>query len=218
MLLVTTGQVFLGLVMALLFHFYLKRASAIVRTLVFFPVVLPIVAVAAIFQKLFAIAPQHGLINAILDVTGVQAVPWLGRGATAFWVLIIMDIWQSMGFYAVLLYAGLVDIPGDILEAAGLDGATGWRLVRFMVIPLLMPILISSLIFSLNGTVKVFQSVVALTNGGPGQATTPLTLYMYRSAFQNNQYGYGSTVAVMLTLYCLLISLLAYRFARQDVA
>lgn len=218
MLVVSSGQVVLGLLLALLYHFYLKRASSVVRTLVFFPVVLPTVAVAAIFQKLFAIAPQYGIVNALLDLFGLSAVSWLGKGDTAFWVVAVMDIWRAMGFYAVLLYAGLVDIPGDILEAASMDGATGWRLVQFVVLPLLLPILISSLIFSMNGTLKVFDSVLALTNGGPGQATTPLTLYMYRAAFQNNQYGYGSTVAVMLTLYCLLVSLLAFRFARRDVA
>ncbi|HEX6288795.1 MAG TPA: sugar ABC transporter permease [Herpetosiphonaceae bacterium] len=218
MLVVSSGQVLLGLLLALLFHFYLKRASSVVRTLVFFPVVLPTVAVAAIFSKLFAIAPQYGIVNAVLELFGLQAVSWLGRGTTAFWVLAIMDIWRAMGFYAVLLYAGLVDIPGDILEAASLDGAKGWRLVQFIVLPLLVPLLISSLIFSMNGTLKVFDSVLALTNGGPGQATTPLTLYMYRASFQNNQYGYGSTVALMLTLYCLLVSLLAFRFARRDVA
>lgn len=219
-LVVTTGQVFLGLMLALLFHFYLRRSSALVRTLVFFPVVLPTVAVASIFQKLFAIAPQYGLINAMLEVIGLQSAvqPWLGRGSSAFWVIAMMDIWKSMGFYAVLLYAGVVDIPGDVLEAASLDGAKGWKLVQFIVVPLLIPILISSLIFSLNGTLKVFDSVIALTNGGPGSTTTPLTLYMYRSAFTNNQYGYASTVAVMLTFYCLLVSLAAFRIARQDVA
>lgn len=218
MLLVSCGQVVLGLLLALLYHFYLKRSSALVRTLVFFPVVLPTVAVAAIFQKLFAIAPQYGIINALLDLFGVKAVSWLGKGDTAFWVVAMMDIWRAMGFYAVLLYAGLVDIPSEILEAASLDGAKGWSLVQFIVLPLLVPILVSSLIFSMNGTLKVFDSVLALTNGGPGQATTPLTLYMYRAAFQNNEYGYGSAVAVVLTLYCLLISLLAFRFARRDVA
>lgn len=217
MLVVSSGQVLLGLLLALMYHFYLKRASSVVRTLVFFPVVLPTVAVAAIFAKLFAIAPQYGIVNALLDLSGLKAVSWLGKGTTAFWVIAIMDVWRAMGFYAVLLYAGLVDIPSDIIEAASLDGAKGWSLVQFIVLPLLVPLLISSLIFSMNGTLKVFDSVLALTNGGPGQATTPLTLYMYRAAFQNNQYGYGSTVALMLTLYCLLISLLAFRAARRDV-
>lgn len=215
---VTSGQVVLGLLLALLFHFYLKRGSSIVRTLVFFPVVLPTVAVAAIFSKLFAIAPQYGLVNALIDLfMGKEAVvSWLGRGGSAFWVIAIMDIWRAMGFYAVILYAGLLDIPSDVLEAASLDGAKGWRLVQFIIIPLILPILISSLIFSLNGTLKVFDSVVALTNGGPGSATTPLTLYMYRSAFTNNAYGYGSTVAVMLAIYCLIVSLVAYRVTRNN--
>lgn len=218
--LVTAGQVLFGLLLALLYHFYLKRASAFVRTVVFFPVVLPTVAIAAIFQKLFAIAPQYGIVNALFDAVGLQSLvlPWLGRSGTAFWVLVLMDIWRAMGFYAVILYAGLVEIPGDIIEAAQLDGATGWPLAQMVIFPLLMPLIISSLIFSINGTLKVFDSVLALTGGGPGSTTTPLTLYMYRSAFTNNEYGYGSTVAVVLTIYCLIISLLAFRMARQDAA
>lgn len=216
---VTTGQVLLGLLLALLYMFYLKRFSSIVRTLVFFPVVLPTVAVAQMFVKLFEIAPQYGLVNALLDGIGLDAwvQPWLGQGGTAFWVAAIMNIWTAMGFYAVILYAGLLDIPDEVIESARMDGATGWSLVWFIVRPLLMPILITSLIFSLNGTLKVFDQLLALTGGGPGKLTTPLTLYMYRVAFNYNQYGYGSTIAVVLTLECLLVSLFAYRFARRDV-
>lgn len=218
--LVTAGQVLFGLLLALLYHFYLKRASVLVRTIVFFPVVLPTVAIAAIFQKLFAIAPQYGIVNALFEAVGLQALvqPWLGRPGTAFWVLVLMDIWRAMGFYAVILYAGLVEIPGDVIEAAQLDGARGWPLAQLVIFPLLMPLIISSLIFSINGTLKVFDSVLALTNGGPGRATTPMTLFMYQSAFTNNEYGYGSTVAVALTIYCLVVSLLAFRFARQDIS
>ena len=73
-----------------------------------------------------------------------------------------------MGFYAVLLYAGLVDIPEEIIESARLDGASGFRLVRHIVLPLSLPVLLSSIIFSINGTLKVFDTVLALTNGGPG--------------------------------------------------
>jgi raffinose/stachyose/melibiose transport system permease protein len=219
-LVVTTGQVFLGLLLALLYAFYLKRSSAIIRTLVFFPVVLPTVAVAQMFVKLFEIAPQYGLVNAVLDRVGLDALvqPWLGQGWTAFWVAAIMNIWTAMGFYAVILYAGLLDIPNEIIESARIDGAKGWSLVWFIIRPLLMPILITSLIFSLNGTLKVFDQLLALTGGGPGKLTTPLTLYMYRVAFNYNQYGYGSAVAVVLTLECLLVTLLVYRFARKDIA
>jgi ABC-type sugar transport system permease subunit len=217
---VTIGQVVIGLLLALMYVFYLGKASALVRSLIFFPVVLPAVAIGQLFSKIFEIAPQYGLVNSLLQAVhlGGWVQPWLGQGGTAFWVIVIMDIWTSMGFYAVLLFAGLVDIPGDILEGARIDGASGWRLVRYVVLPLMTPILFSSFIFSINGTLKVFASIVALTNGGPGQTTTPLTLYMFNTAFSNGQYGYGSTVATALAIMCLLVTLVIFRSARRDVA
>ena len=80
-----------------------------------------------------------------------------------------------------------------------------------------LPILFSSIIFSINGTVKVFDSIYALTGGGPGNGTTPLTLYMYRTAFAYSDYGYGSTIALLLTIICLVISLFIFRSSRRDV-
>ena len=199
----------------MLYVFSCAEASALVRTLVFFPVVVPTVAVAQLFAKVFAIAPQYGLVN---SRTRSASLRRLARdGGSAFFVLVIMDVWRSMGFYAVLLYAGLVDVPEEILESARLDGASGLRLVRHVVLPLLGPVLFAALIFSINGTLKVFDSVVALTNGGPGQSTTPLTLYMFNNAFSYGEYGYASTIATALALMCLLITLGAFGFARRDV-
>ncbi len=217
---VTIGQVGIGLLLALLYVFYLGKASALIRTLVFFPVVLPTVAVAQLFKKIFEITPQYGLVNSLLHVAHLDAwiQPWLGQGGSAFWVIVTMDIWRSMGFYGVLLFAGLMDIPSDILEGARVDGASGWRLIRYIVLPLLTPILFSSLIFSINGTLKVFDSVLALTGGGPGQLTTPLTLDMFTTSFTNGQYGYGSTLATVLAIMSLLVTLVIFRSARQDVA
>jgi ABC-type sugar transport system permease subunit len=217
--LVTVLQVSLGLLLSLMFVFYLRRGSALVRTLVFFPVVLPTVAIAQLFAKVFAIAPQFGLVNAGLHGVHLDTYvqDWLGRGGSALFVLVFMDVWRSMGFYAVLLYAGLVDVPEEILESARLDGASGLRLVRLIVLPLLGPVLFSSLIFSINGTLKVFDSVVALTNGGPGQATTPLTLYMFNNAFSFGEYGYASAIATVLSILCLLITLAVFGLARRDL-
>ena len=216
----TRAHVGIGLLMSLLYVFYLGKASPLIRTLVFFPVVLPTVAVAQLFKKIFEITPQYGLVNSLLHVAHLDAwiQPWLGQGGSAFWVIVTMDIWRSMGFYGVLLFAGLVDIPGDILEGARVDGASGWRLIRYVVLPLLTPILFSSLIFSINGTLKVFDSVLALTGGGPGQTTTPLTLDMFNTSFTNGQYGYGSTLATVLAILSLLVTLVIFRSARQDVA
>src|SRR5215472_5621241 len=217
---VTVGQVGMGLLLSLMYVFYLGKSSWLIRTLIFFPVVLPTVAVAQLFSKIFEIEPQYGLVNSLLQVAHLDSwiQPWLGQGGTALAVIILMDIWRSMGFYAVLLFAGLVDIPSDLIEAARIDGAGGFQLVRYIVFPLLGPILFSSLIFSINGTLKVFDSILALTAGGPGQSTTPLTLDMFNTAFSYGQYGYGSTIATALSIMCLIVTLLIFRSARRNVA
>ena len=217
--LVTVGEVVFGLVLALTYQFYLRRASALVRTLVFFPVVLPTVAVAQMFVKLFAISPQNGLVNSFLSTVGLTSLvrDWLGSSNGAFTVIVLMDIWRSMGFFAILLYAGLVDIPEDIIEAARVDGATGIGLIRRIVLPMMRPIMVSAIIFSINGTLKVFDTVLALTAGGPGNATTPLTLLMYNTSFNFGDYGYGSTIALALTILCLLATITLFGASRRDV-
>ncbi|WP_328907570.1 sugar ABC transporter permease [Streptomyces sp. NBC_00234] len=214
---VTVGQVLTGYLLALLYVFFLKKSSALVRTLAFFPVVLPTVAVGLLFQKFFQVAPQTGPVNSLLNMVGLESIDFFGSAGSAFWVLVVMDIWRSMGFYAVLLFAGLVDIPEEVLESARLDGASGLRLVRHIVVPLSFPVLMSSLIFSINGTLKVFDSIVALTNGGPGNDTSPLTLYMFQTSFTYSDYGYGSTVAFLLTVVCLLVTLVVFRLSRRDL-
>jgi len=213
----TVGQILVGYGLALIYVFWLKKASSLVRTLVFFPAVLPTVAVSLLFQKMFEVAPQNGLVNEVLNFFGAPSVDWFGSAGTAFLVIVIMDIWRSMGFYAILLYAGLLDIPEDILESARLDGASGWTLIKGIILPLSLPVLLSSLIFSINGTLKVFDSVLALTNGGPGSTTTPLTLYMFRTAFSYGDYGYGSTIALLLTMICLLVTVFIFRSSRRDL-
>src|SRR6478609_11547018 len=204
-LVLTVLQVGVGYALSLMYVFWIRKASSFVRTVVFFPVVLPTVAVSLLFQRMFQLTPQPGPANALLQAFGGTGTDFLGHADSAFWVLIVMDIWRSMGFYAVLLFAGLVDIPDEIIESARLDGAGRWSLVRNIILPLSAPVLLSSIIFSINGTLKVFDSVVALTNGGPGNATTPLTLYMFQTAFTYGDYGYGSTIALMLTLLCLIV-------------
>ncbi|MFJ3673485.1 carbohydrate ABC transporter permease [Streptomyces sp. NPDC090106] len=215
--LLTVCQVAMGYLLALMYYFWLQSGSALIRTLVFFPVVLPTVAVALLFQQVFQTAPTTGPANAAIESVGMSAPDWFGSGGTAFWVILLMDVWRSMGFYAVLLFAGIVDIPQDVLESARLDGASGAKLIRHMVLPLTAPVLLSAVIFSINGTLKVFDSVLALTNGGPGFSTTPLTLYMYQTAFTYGDYGYGSTLAFVLTLLCLIVTVFVFRAQRREI-
>ena len=197
--------------------FVLRKSSTFVRTMVFFPVVLPTVAVSLLFARMFQVAPQVGPVNALLGVFGIAPVDWFDSGAHAFVVIVVMDLWRTMGFYAVLLYAGLIEVPEEIIESARLDGASGFRLVRHIVLPLSLPVLLSSLIFSLNSAFKVFDSILALNNGGPGTATTPLNLYMFQTSFIYSDYGYGSTLALLITVLCLSVTLLIFRSSRRDL-
>lgn len=214
---VTLAQVLTGYLLSLFYVFILKKASALIRTLVFFPVIIPTVAVGLMFRQFFEYAPRTGPINVFIQWAGGGAIDWFADGGTAFWVIIAMEVWRSMGFYAVLLYAGLMDIPEETLESARLDGASGFRLLRHIVFPLSLPVLFSALIFSINGTLKIFDTVVALTNGGPGRQTTPLTLLMFRTSFAYGQYGYGASIAMLLTILCLIVTLVIFRGQRRDL-
>ena len=211
----TAGQVVLGYGLALLYVFVLRKGSSFVRTIVFFPTVLPTVAVALLVKSFVAVGENQGPINDIINFFGGESVEVLASTAGTMTTAILMTLWTSMGFYAVLLYAGLLDIPEEVIESARLDGANGLKLVRHIIVPLSLPILMSSIIFSLNSTLKVFDSLLALNNGGPGTSTAPLTLYMYRTAFEYAEYGYGSTIAMVLTLLCLVFSLAIFRSSRR---
>lgn len=205
-LMVTVGQVFFGLLMALIFKFWVKKFGALVRTIVFFPVVLPTVAVAQLFAKIYEIQPHYGLLNSVLAGVGLQSwvQPWIGQSSTALGSLAAMDIWVAIGFYSVIIYGALLDISSEVLEAAQIDGCNAFQLFRHILAPLLRPILVTCVIFSFTGTVKMFESALALTGGGPGTATRSLSMYMYDTAFTYMKTGYGSTIALVIFLICVV--------------
>lgn len=217
---VTFGQVILGFFLALMFEFSIKKYDALVRTIVFFPVVLPVVAISQLFSKIYEIAPQYGLVNSILAGLGLHSWihAWIGESATALPALCVQEIWRGMGFYAVIFYAALVNIPTSIIEAARIDGAQGFSLTRRILVPLLRPVIATSLVLAFTGSFKVFASALALTGGGPGRATQMVTIYMYEAAFMYSEYGYGSAIAVFILIECLLITLIITRFIAEREA
>ena len=216
-LMVTVGQVFFGLLMALIFKFWVKKFGALVRTIVFFPVVLPTVAVAQLFAKIYEIQPHYGLLNSVLAGVGLESwvQPWIGKSSTALGSLAAMDIWVAIGFYSVIIYGALLDISSEVLEAAQIDGCNAFQLFRHILAPLLRPILVTCVIFSFTGTVKMFESALALTGGGPGTATRSLSMYMYDTAFTYMKTGYGSTIALVIFLICVIGSRIIRFFDRD---
>lgn len=215
---VTIGQVSLGLALALMFKFWLRRCKSFVRTLIFFPVVLPTVAVGQLFNKIYEIQPNYGLLNSFLEGIGLEQLvqPWLGQSSTALWCLCIMDIWVAMGFYSVIFYGALLNIPDDIIEAARIDGSGSWNMFRRILLPLLRPMVVTCFVFSFSGTVKMFESALALTKGGPAGSTKSLSMYMYDVSFTYGKVGYGSVIAIVIFLICIVGSFLINRFDTKD--
>ncbi|MFH1511854.1 MAG: sugar ABC transporter permease [Bacillota bacterium] len=209
-LIVTPCQVGFGLMAALMVHFSVRKFKTLSRTLIFIPTVLPAVAVAQMFVKMYAMIPTYGLVNSVLELLGLQSLiqPWLGYSNTAFAALVIMDVWTAVGFYTVIIYGALVDIPDEIIEAARIDGANSFGLFRRILLPMLKTMLTTCFVFSFTGTIRMFESATALTKGGPGSATTSMTMNMYQNAFRFTDFGYGSTIAVFIFLQCLLVALL----------
>lgn len=207
---VTPCQVCFGLLSALMVHFSVRKYKTLTRTIIFIPTVLPAVAVAQMFIKMYALTPNFGLFNSILEKVGLGSMTkaWLGYSNSAFTALCIMDVWTAVGFYTVILYGALVDIPEDIIEAARIDGANSVRLFGNIILPMLKTMITTCFVFSFTGTIKMFESATALTSGGPGQATTSMTMNMYQNAFKFNEYGYASSVAIVILLQCLLVTLI----------
>ncbi len=210
---VMIGQVGIGFILAMLINYSVKRCKNLIRTCLFIPVVLPSVAVGQLFQKIYAITPQNGLLNAFLEIIGLKflVTAWVGDVSTALWSLSAMDIWKGIGLYCLIFYSAIIDLPGDVVEAARIDGASSLRIIRSVQIPLLKPIFRMSLIFSLTGCIKVYDTVVALTKGGPGTATYMPTMVMYDQAFQYGNFGYGSTIALLIFVECTILTMIINR-------
>lgn len=221
-LLVTgTGWIVLGYGTAFLLRYGLKhKYSNAARTIVYLPVVIPGVAAAALWAKIFEISPQYGLLNSLLSAVGLESLvkPWIGTSATAMWAVCAAEIWKGIGYYAIIFYAGLLDIPKDLEEAASIDGASKWQVIRHIVFPLMRPVMIMCVVLAITNSLRVYDMPQVLTKGGPGYATTVLSMYMYKVAFKQWKYGYGSTIAVVTLLLTFVFTSIVKIWDRKEMA
>lgn len=210
-------QIFLGFLIAMLINFGVKKHQNLVRSLLFIPVVLPGVAVAQMFLKMYAITPQYGLLNSLLDMIGLDSLitAWTGNPKTAMLSLFIMDIWKAVGMYILVFYSGIIELPEDSVEAARIDGANTWQIITKVQIPQLKPVFRMALIICITACFKVYDSPMALTGGGPGTATMMPSMYMYNMAFNYRQFGYGSVLAVLILIECALFTAAVGRIFRN---
>lgn len=174
------------------------------RGVFFYPVLLSPVVVALIWKWLLQ---SQGAFNAGLAALGAPPVEWLTDAGWAFFWAVFVSIWAHMGFYTLILLAGLQAIPKDLYEAALMDRATPWRTLTRITLPLLAPTLIVVLVLAMIRAVQVFDEIFVLTGGGPGSATTFIVQFIYQTGFAEQIHLYGLAAAASLTLAVALIVL-----------
>ena len=168
------------------------------RVVMLVPWAIPTVVSARMWEWLYH--PEYGLLNYLLKAAHVVDGPiyWLGSPVLAIHGAIIMDVWKTTPFAALLLLAGLQAIPRDLYRAATVDGASAWSTFRHITLPLLWPVILVVLAFRTMDAFRVFDAVYVLTGGGPGNSTETLSIYAYKTLFQSLQFGYGSAATTMV--------------------
>jgi alpha-1,4-digalacturonate transport system permease protein len=187
------------------------------RGVFFYPVLLSPVVVALIWKWLLQ---SQGVFNAGLVAAGAQPMDWLLDSRWAFFWVVVVSIWAHMGFYTLILLAGLQAIPGDVYEAAEMDAAKPMRVLTRITLPLLMPNLIVVLVLVMIRAVQTFDEAFVLTGGGPGSATTFIVQYIYQTGFaeQIHLYGLAAAASLMLAVGLMALTLLQLRLSKAGEA
>ncbi len=198
--------VVIGLTLAVLLNGTV-RAKPLLRLIFYTPAVLPLVSIASIWGWLYN--PQYGAINAFLREVGLGSLaqPWLGQDSTALAAAMIPAIWLRVGFPMLLYLAALQGISQDLYEAAIMDGGNRWQLFWHITMPGLRHAHYVTIALSVIDSFKVFDLIYVMTYGGPGTSTQVMGTWMYFNVFQYNQAGYGTAIAVVITVVAIAVSI-----------
>ncbi|MEU1605243.1 carbohydrate ABC transporter permease [Micromonospora matsumotoense] len=185
------------------------RGVRFFRTVAFFPYVTSIVAIAIVWNQLFS--PEYGPVNALLRAVGVDDPPgWTTSSTWSMPAVIIVGTWRYMGYYMLLFLAGLQTIPAQLYEAAETDGATAWQRFVHVTLPGLRHTTFFVTVLITIESFKVFDLILVMTGGGPGQSTLVLSQYIYQKGFEENQFGYASAVSIVLFAICFGITVIQF--------
>jgi multiple sugar transport system permease protein len=215
MLFTVPPQIVLGLVVATLLN-NKAPGRALFRVLFYLPVVTSWVVVSLLFQYLFA---DSGLVNWMLhDVTHVTGhnISWLSGRWTAMAAVSALGVWKGVGWSMMIFLAALQGVSKELLESAEVDGAGRWQRFRAVTLPAIWPAAVFVTVMLVIGGFNVFISVILVTNGGPADSTQVLLTYMYKQAFTNLNFGYGASIAVLLTVGVFVLSAIQLRVFRSD--
>jgi ABC-type sugar transport system permease subunit len=188
------GETILPLLMALAMNERLPF-RVLFRTAFFLPVVTSWVVVSLIWSMLFS---QQGLVNSIVQAIGFSPQPFFSDPTQAMWIIIAVSIWKNLGYYMVIYLAALQGVPQEQYEAAAIDGATRWRQIWHVAVPAVRPVIYFVLTISIISSMQLFTQPFIMTNGGPLDATLSIVQLLYRHAFVQLEFGYGSAIATFL--------------------
>jgi len=204
-LVTVTAEMTLGFFIALLFNKGIREAK-LLRSFMILPLFTAPVAVAYIGMILFH--SEYGPVNFILQKLGLKSVNWLGTPFNAMITILLLDIWQWTPFTFIVILAGLQSLPLETFEAAKMDGANSWQLMRYLTIPMLAPVILTATTFKIIYSFKVFDLPYALTAGGPGTSTEVFGMYIHRQGLEFFNMGYAASLSLIF-LFIVMVSCLS---------
>ena len=213
-------QLPVALFVAIAISRYVRKPNFLV-TSYFLPVILSVVVVGQLWKTIYNPASMGGMINQILIKLGLGSWThsWLTEPKIAIFAIIVVALWQYLGYHILIQFTGIQNIPADIYEAAKIDGADGFKADRYITLPMIVPIFKISVVLSFIGSLQSFDLIMVMTGGGPAHATDVMASHMYNMSFLSMKYGYGSAIACFLVVVCLaatmLVNLLFNRLDRR---
>lgn len=204
-----TIEVVCGVALALFFNLHL-RGAAIVRGILVLPMLITPIVVGVMWRSL--LNPDWGLINWAIQELGFDPPNWLGSVQMAMKTLILVDAWQWTPFVFIIVYARLQALPHELIEAAQIDGASRYDVLRHITLPLLMPAIVFAAVFRAVDAFRSFDLIFGLTYGGPARSTTTLAFWSYQNGFHFQKYGYAAAIAYMMLLILMVGTTVLLRY------
>ncbi|UJF34664.1 carbohydrate ABC transporter permease [Paenibacillus hexagrammi] len=190
------------LLVALVLSGQIKGAN-LFRKIYLIPMLLSSVAIAQLWLKIFH--PTNGVLNSTLEALGVEHTPeWLSDPSIVLYAIFIPILWQYAGFYILIYYAALKNIPSSLIEAARIDGANPWQIALRIKLPLVTEVVKVTIVLAVVGSLKYFDLIYVMTGGGPNRSSEVMASYMYQKAFKGYDFGYASAISFFLLIICLV--------------
>lgn len=189
-----------------------KKSSSVGRAFYYVPYIISLTAISLIWKFIFG--PGF---EALYDITGWEFFnwSWVGTPKLAFYVVVIMAVWQNVGFYMVNYIAGIIAVPKELIEAAKIDGANGFQVFRKITFPLIMPAVSICMLTSLTFAFKLFDIIMVFTKGGPANSTVTVAYNIYKEAFVNNQYGMATAKSLVFVVFVLMVTAIQLKVTKS---